>query len=1503
MPSGWLMNESNPLDDFTTSTTYSNMFFFGRQFTNELRSMPVAIVNGWVIPVAGTKTGQPPLNPNNSVTWNRINLNPPSTSTGGNRAEFAFLEVWLQRIDVDPAPPGIAPGKPNRNFIYRFGNVEGGFSPLRDDLIDEDVNFETTKRVQIQYRIRVVPDINLAQFPEGFDSSLVFARGPKSSTSFVFENMREQLGDPGLWRAGNGNFDSTGTVDGYVYAVPICVAFRRNGAGFSDTGNLAGAFNRNSKATTRDDATVFSNQVLLPADIDETVVQFTLTSIVGTVLDSMSSFGEAYFKIDEEIVRVTNITQTGPTAFDISIDRGQLQTTIRSHLATTQLVPYTVRPDGLYADQVALTDLMDLRHSIADKFDYENILKTSLQELLKGNLRTTWKRFGSTNSSGTVVAYGDRITDGSVNVGGLSRLDGPNGNRRAWSDAIITERYNVAAVVPSNSSALSDPLQFTVAPYNIQVLWEATPPIHVPGNRLNGSIPFWWNGDKIRILKSDFVVGLPSADADQIRFVLPDEDPDAVLIHFEGMTTDPNGGAPADPATTVRSATNPNLSGSFPVGNRILKQGQGIDVTLDSITGDLIVEFNSAAADVAFTEFNDALQGNLVSLDLANGTMMHISVGVVCGAGRGLSHKPEYVHTAQYRGNTANTSRVILRPGFADSNRMIPTYLSGSPLVQTGRNRTYSETSEVMIDPGSKSVYVAPYRNVQIGRLLVRSGNELNWFGASPFTFQGAMPLLSPDGSTSVNPIVDPLSLFMRGVTTRYVEVAFDYLPKIGLHRVPIVPVSNDNFSSGINFMLMSKQGAVANTSSFNPALVAYPSGPGYYVVTAQVGETYGNNSGSTSVFGRKVTRNQLRSADGGPFQGIQFPPFLGPARITGLYLRNAADVVPNPSSPFNTDRQFVGGVGTSVNLLKDNFDGPTFLIETNENGDATFIINKDVIDFSKVPEPSIIGCICNPGDTSSTTKFNNTDFLVECTFFGFDRGWLETNGRLLITQSTAIPIDTFVTTTDQRTGLVVPAPMTLNATNNELTIYYSHQPYQGDVFGTQNAYSDDPYRLGPLSLSEALSLHTNLLGPVETLELPNKRGYEVLSAINVVTSLGTGRLSGSNPIPLLTPAQNPTNAEDFPGTLFDLHRRFSLNRIGFEDWVTPIYPVVDESFVTRPETKRGGLSEVFDRDLHPEFAGSSTQLPLGAFFRDKDFLGKTLYQVRSSSDVGQTQLGTMSFSPFQSSSNVSAAGTSAFEGTEFIVGNSSTTTGSGGEKVLLVDGTGNVNSQSIFKTSRGGAGWSISEPWPGGPISSALLKAKPNSECGSSLAVTAYLVRSQPETVNNVEVHPGHELQMVIVTEAIPAYFRKTDILHSANGTGEGFTGMDRYRIWGRPVEKRRGKINVSTAPLGDKPLFNNDVYDDPVFFGSSDLNPVAVNQELIAISTDGQTVFALEKRPLNADSFMLFRNGVMLQKDDDYVLSGPSLQTLTFIPTAFFGDNPPLVTTEILVAFYLVF
>lgn len=1488
VPSGWLMDESNPRADFSTNSIWSNYFFFGRQSAGELRNLPWAVVNGWTIPVTATRTGAPPLAPDDSVTWNKIELNPPGSSTGGNRADFVFLEVWLQRIDVDPAPPTVSPGKPQRGFLYRFGNVESGFSYLPDEMIDPNLNFESSKRVQIQYRIRVIPGINIAQYPEGYDPTLVFARGALSAPSSVgFRNMREELGDPGLWRAGTGDPATFGTVDGYVYSIPICVAFRRNGAGFSDVGNLAGAFNRNSVATLREDTLTYSSSVVLPVDISTTDVQFTLTSISNTVLAGMISFGEAYFRLDDEIIRINNITQTGPTSFIVTMDRGQLQTTIRSHLSGTSLVPYTVRPDGLFADQVTQTDVLDLRHSIADKFDYDSILKTNLTELLKGNLRTTWKRFGSTNSAGPMVFYGDRITDGSIFVGGLSRLDSPNGNRRSWSDAVTTDMYEVPVTVPSNTAALNAELAYAINPYVASVQWETAAPSHPPGTRLNGTTPWWYNGDVLRLRIAPFRVGLPAGDADQVQFVLPStDDPDAVLIHFEGMTTDPNGGVPASPADTARSATNP--AGLTISGNRIMRNGVGIDVTLDAPTGDLLISFNSDTAGTALQEFTDAMSGfGAPTLTQAERTRMRIEFAVIVGAGRGMSHKPDFIHTVHYRGNATNSSRIMRRPGLSDRNRMIPTYAGDSPYVQTGNNRDRGRTSEVMVDPSSKTVYVQPYRNMLLPPLLARDGSELNWYGS--FTYQGAMPTLDPTGATTVHTVVDPLNLFYVSSQTRYVEIPFNYLPRPGLHHVPIIPVTTSRFPSGINFFMMSKEGPfpATDTSDFNRNIVSYPSTAGYYIVTPVTGEVYGTGA-LPSMFGRKFRSTQLRGVDGGPFEGIEFPPFMMPARITGVYVRDTSGALPYPtvptSSPFDTDRVFVGGVGTDINILRDDFDGPTFLLEVDINGDVTFILNKDALDFKKAP---------------TGTTWDNSEFLVECTLFGVDRGWLQTNGRLLVARmsgggSLPIAIDTFTETSDDVIGIIAPGPLSLSSANNELTVYYSRQPYQGDVFGSQSAHSDDPQRLGPLTVSEATSLNTNKLGPVEDLTLPNKKGFEILGATNFVTSLGSGRLSGSNPIPLLTQAQAPLQVEDFPGTIVDRNRRFSLNRVGYEDWATPKFPVLEASLATRPAIRRGALSEVFDRDVNPEFAGASSQLPLGKFFRDKDFIGKTLYQMRSASNIGAIAVGTMVFPPYQAPTNPTPPGVSTWEGVEFMCGQASGTSGVGGEKVVAVDGTSSFSSTTVFKTTRGGAGWSVSDPWPGGAIASRMPKARPNAEVGSVLVGTAYLVRSQPESVNSIEVHPGHELQMVIVTKAVPAYFRDTDVLHSASGTGEGFTAVDRFRIWGRPLEKRRGGVDTVSPPLTDRPLFLNDIYDNPTFFGSSDVNLTSLKQEKLPVTVNGQTAFTLSFRPLDPTTVIMWVRGVKLLYGTDYVVSGPTNQDLTHLSIPAPSSNPPLLTTD---------
>jgi len=1490
--SGWLMDEANPRADFITAQSYSNLFYYGRKSDGEVRNFLWANVNGWLVPVGGTKTGAPPLASNDADTWNKILLSPPSTSTGGNRAEFAFLEVWLSTVDVDPPAPVVAPGKPQRGFLYRFGNVEGGFSFLADDLVDPKINFETTRRVQIQYRIRVVSDINLAQNPDGFDPTLVYARGMLSADSSIpFENMRKTLGDPGLWRAGTGDPATFGTADGFVYAVPICAVFRRNGAGFSDVGNLAGAFNRNTTAINRDGAVTYVNDLFLPSDLSETATSFTMTSIVGTVLATMNSFGEAYFRVDDEIIRVNNIVAVSPTQFTVTVDRGQLQSVVRSHKAATPVRLYTARPDGLFADQITSTDILDLRHSVADKFNYDSILKTNLFELLKGSLRTSWKRFGSTNSAGPVVFYGDRVTDTSVFVGGLTRLDQPDGNRRLFSDCVTFQRFNVPVQVPTNSTTLGSAMQFAVTPYSIEADWTASPPTHIQGNRLSGGVyPSWWNGDKVTLRIANFRSGLPASDSDQVRFVTPDEDPDAIIVRFEGMTTDPNGGNPLASTPTSPSATNPNLTNPVPSGNRILKNGQGLSVLVDA-NGDLVITLQSGVIDTELQEFIDTLQGN-TSTAYVQKVVMHVEFAVLYGAGRGLSHKPDYVHTCHYRGSPTNTSKAILRDGLSDKNRMVPTYLGDSPYVQTGNNRTYASTSDLMIDPGSKSVYIAPYRNVQVPALMARDGSKLNWYSSGSL-FQGAMPQNEIDGVTqlySSATIAALGAMFYRGSETRYVEAPMEYLPRLGLHHTPIVPISSTVFSSGINFLLMAKEGPNSNTSDYNQNLVSYPNAAGYYIATPLVGETYGNNSGSISFFGRKYTNTALQGVGGGPFRGIQFPPFMAPARITGVYLRNGNAVVPS-SSPFDNNRVFIGGAGKDTNLLRDNFDGPTYLLETNLQGDVVFILNADAIDMTKAP---------------TGTTFDDADFLVECVLFGFDRGFLQTNGRICVAKlsgggTTAIAVNSFVDAIDVRVGLVTPAPMTAGSTNNEVTVYYSRTPYQGDVFGSQSAYSDDPYKRGPLTPSEATSVYTSPLGPVSSLTLPNKVGYEVLAATSFVTSLGTGRLSGSVPIPLLSSEEAPGNPPDYAGTWTDLDRRFAISQVGYEDWATAKFPVTAASVATRPGIKPKALSDRYDHDLHPEYAGCTVHLPLGAYFRDKDFIGKTLYQSRSTSGIGSIPLGVLTTIPFEAPQSKAAPGFSTWEGTEYVCGNSSGTTGIGSESIVGVDGTLSTTDVQVFKTSRGGAAFSATGPWPGGLISSRFPKARYNTEAGSLLIATAYLVKSQPQSIGSKEVHPGHELQMVIVTQGVPGYFRDTDIVHSASGAGEGFTAVDRFRLLGRPLEKKRGTVVATAATVpAAKPLFQNNVFDDPLFFGSSDVSLTSQKQELLPVTTSGQTSFSLSLRPLDPTAVQLFLNGVKLKYGIDYTVSGVTDQNVTYIPSA---SNPALTITDILESWYLLF
>ena len=187
-----------------------------------------AIINGWSVRVEYSDI--------TTVNLNEIDLGtPPAT---GSRIDLVIVEVWRALLS---AAPSVA-NKSGTGLILRHGNVKApdGVN-LTDDLIDPNFGAESSARVQIQYRIRVITGVDVLSYPDGLDDPAVFANtvsdftGPGADGTVTALNYSPVSGDNGLWRAGTGDaagVTALGTVDGYMYAVPLCAVHRRNSTAF-----------------------------------------------------------------------------------------------------------------------------------------------------------------------------------------------------------------------------------------------------------------------------------------------------------------------------------------------------------------------------------------------------------------------------------------------------------------------------------------------------------------------------------------------------------------------------------------------------------------------------------------------------------------------------------------------------------------------------------------------------------------------------------------------------------------------------------------------------------------------------------------------------------------------------------------------------------------------------------------------------------------------------------------------------------------------------------------------------------------------------------------------------------------------------------------------------------------------------------------------------------------------------------------------------------------------
>lgn len=202
---------------------------------------------------------------------NQVNLRAVPAGAAGNAYTLAIAEVVGGTFAI--SGPFFAggvdtPNKPTQDTIYRNGNTQTpGPVNYPDDLEDPIVGAETTKRVQVQYRIRVTGQAEAVNFKteNGFSNPNVVAQGtqvapvagypfvPADLSTVALNSSAPSYGseDTGLWVAGDGSpiaAAALGTVDGFAYAIPIAFVFRRNdaynggaGAGFSPLNNTNGA--------------------------------------------------------------------------------------------------------------------------------------------------------------------------------------------------------------------------------------------------------------------------------------------------------------------------------------------------------------------------------------------------------------------------------------------------------------------------------------------------------------------------------------------------------------------------------------------------------------------------------------------------------------------------------------------------------------------------------------------------------------------------------------------------------------------------------------------------------------------------------------------------------------------------------------------------------------------------------------------------------------------------------------------------------------------------------------------------------------------------------------------------------------------------------------------------------------------------------------------------------------------------------------------------------------
>ena len=209
LPSGWMKvgDVKEEGTDIESGQILTSSSFSANTVKLTSNDDNVAVVNGWPILVQASSS------PDDD---NIITLPNP----GSQVYDFVFLEVWRKLVGYDDP-------------LYPYGNVN--VNPYtNNEILFPPIGDETTKRVQIQYRIRVQSiATTLSAESDVFGDTDIFPIGGRTTGQYQFSSFAFRKAgsiDAGLYLSGDGSETSQeelNTIDGYVYAIPIALAYRR----------------------------------------------------------------------------------------------------------------------------------------------------------------------------------------------------------------------------------------------------------------------------------------------------------------------------------------------------------------------------------------------------------------------------------------------------------------------------------------------------------------------------------------------------------------------------------------------------------------------------------------------------------------------------------------------------------------------------------------------------------------------------------------------------------------------------------------------------------------------------------------------------------------------------------------------------------------------------------------------------------------------------------------------------------------------------------------------------------------------------------------------------------------------------------------------------------------------------------------------------------------------------------------------------------------------------